>query len=568
MAQKAWYIGNTTVRNPTRLKEGLKALSESSLHGNLIKANQTALALLLDTAEIVDLKRSSDADISDMGRKWKAALTQLGFITPDTNDVREVRYEPHTVTPNGYRLIEADTLAKEQECFLRALLAHQIPSDIEAFPDGPIFSPLRITLEVLDFLRKSDLDPYISRNEMASIVMLLRSSDEIANAIAEINKYRVTESSFQNRRDRLRFAKEYRERVATTLPTQNADTILTYADCNFRYLKLTGLFSERGMKLGLLDYKWTTVQQILNTPFVPTVPSDYPNRLWNGSILPTDNAANAIVAIESLIRLLEENGESLNVPNLYMMDIQDLSQYRLSLEDIWFKVLEMRFAQRQSSEWENILEYFRELSTSAGRRGGLIPQGEAPAYFEWTLWRAFLAINSLVNPPWECRRFKIDADFEPIGPAPGGGPDLLFEFDEFVVVVEATLSTSSRQEAMEGEPVRRHVAQYVDYYAERGKSVYGLFLANRIDTNTAETFRIGVWYRPDDTKMALKIVPITITQFIELFDAGFRNQSLNHRVIEQMIRECLVESNSDAPQWKQSITLQINRIIQTIQHTS
>ena len=47
----------------------------------------------------------------------------------------------------------------------------------------------------------------------------------------------------------------------------------------------------------------------------------------------------------------------------------------------------------------------------------------------------------------------------PIGCAPGNGPDLIFEFENYVLVAEVTLTDSSRQEAAEGEPVRRHVAE-------------------------------------------------------------------------------------------------------------
>src|SRR5260363_162151 len=120
------------------------------------------------------------------------------------------------------------------------------------------------------------------------------------------------------------------------------------------------------------------------------------------------------------------------------------------------------------------------------------------------LWRAFLAINSLLNKPFDARRFKIAQDFLPVCTAPGNGPALLFEFDDYVIAVEVTLTDNSRQEASEGEPVRRHVADLAVHYAEcPGKPVYGLFIANRIDSNTAETFRIGVWYTRNDVKMQL-----------------------------------------------------------------
>lgn len=247
---------------------------------------------------------------------------------------------------------------------------------------------------------------------------------------------------------------------------------------------------------------------------------DYLNVLWSGAILPTDNAVKAIEAIQATATLLQNNGEQITLPQLRFLNQQDLSHLRLNLEEDWLKVLEKRFASNQVNEWEDILEYLKAL-TRPIRRGSKIPQGEGPAYFEWVLWRAFLAINHLQNAPWEARRFRIDEEFYPLGHASGGGSDLIFEFDDFVIVGEVTLSSSTRQEAMEGAPVRKHVADMVDYYAEKGKRVYGLFMANTIDTNTAETFRLGVWYQQDDRKMDLEILPLTLEQFITIFENGF-----------------------------------------------
>ncbi len=35
-----------------------------------------------------------------------------------------------------------------------------------------------------------------------------------------------------------------------------------------------------------------------------------------------------------------------------------------------------------------------------------VPKDETPAYLEWTLWRASLAIDHLVNMPYEVRGFN------------------------------------------------------------------------------------------------------------------------------------------------------------------
>jgi len=356
--------------------------------------------------------------------------------------------------------------------------------------------------------------------------------------------------------------REHLQSVVTA--SQSANTLMDYADSNFRYLKLTGLFVEKGNKLRFASHKKTIIEQILEEPYTPIPESEYLETLWNGAKLPTDNAPKAIEVIQTTAQLLTESGQTVELPNLEEMGVPDLSRLRLELEDDWLKVLEKQYAQDQANQWQDILQYLQAL-TQPIRRNSIIPQGEGAAYFEWSIWRAFLAINSLCNEPWEARRFKVDQDFLPLHPAPGNGPDMIFEFDDFVIVVEVTLTQSSRQEAAEGEPVRRHVAEIVDHYEQHGKRVYGLFLANKIDTNTAETFRIGVWYRPDDSRMALRIVPLTLEQFIHLFETGFRiNGRLDYKLLEQVLRDCLVESNNDAPEWKRRIQQQIDRTVQRL----
>jgi hypothetical protein len=566
MGEKIWSLGNTTVREAKRLKEGLRVLVNSPLHGNLSKENEQEFAKLLDREGVVKLSRPTSKDVGDMGRKWRAALVQLGFITPGPDVMEKIqkKQRPFWVTSNGKRLLEAKSLPEEQECFLRALIAHQLPSEIETFypkeerDTKPVFSPFRIVLEILAALERKGEEATISKDEMAAIVQIVNSMDQIEQAVEEILKYRELREASG---DVKRFTREYREKVAKRI-SRKPGTLKDYADSNFRYLKLTGLFEQHGRRLRFSKYKETIIHQILSKPFNPIPTKEYPDILWDGAPLPTDNAPEAREAIKSIYRLLIENNEKIELPNLDKLNDAELSQLRLQLEDRWFKVQENQFAIGQSDQWEDILKYLRDLTS---RRPSLVPSGESPAYLEWSLWRAFLAINSLENAPWEARRFKIDQEFLPVHHAPSGGPDMIFEFEDFVIVVEATLTSSSRQEAAEGEPVRRHVADYVDKYNEQGKEVYGLFIANNIDTNTAETFRIGVWYRRDDSKMILNIVPMTLTQFANLFEAGFKNKGrLDCKIIEQVIRECLASSRFEAPEWKKRIEQQVQRAIESI----
>ena len=109
---------------------------------------------------------------------------------------------------------------------------------------------------------------------------------------------------------------------------------------------------------------------------------------------------------------------------------------------------------------------------------------------------------------------------------------------------------------MEGEPVRRHVADLMQQY---NKPVYGLFIANRIDSNTAETFRIGVWYTRDDVRLNLHIVPFTLSQFCSFFKASFSAQIATPQSVISLINECGEQRQKcEAPEWK----LAISRIVQ------
>lgn len=567
MSNKAWYIGNTTIRNAKRLKDGLRVLVNSPLHGNLIgRDKEQEFAKLLHQSGIVFVKRldeSSENDASDLGRKWRSALMQLGFIKHADSD------KPYTITPNGLRLINVNTLPSEQEVFLRSLLALQIPSVIEDFPE-PIFSPLRIVLEVLKELENQKMERKISKNEMASIVQLTRKIEDVPEAVNLIKEYRIKLSHIINSRDKRRFINQYREQIAETLRGQSSDTLNDYADSNFRYLKLTGLFTENGRSLKIAEHKEIIYRQIISEPWQPISPNDYLLNLWNGAILPTDNLEKAKEAILSTANLLEENGELVKLPKLNQLDEQTLSMLRLNLEDNWLKVLEKQFANNQKNEWKEILEYLKAL-TQPIRRGSKIPQGEGPAYFEWALWRAFLAINELNNAPWEARHFRIDEEFYPLGHAASGVSDLLFEFEDFVLVCEVTLSTSYRQEAMEGTSVRKHVADIVDHYSVSNKKVYGLFIANNIDTNTAETFRIGVWYQQDNRKLKLEILPLTLNQFIRIFENGFSNgiRKINYKMFEKLIKKCRENSVTlDTPTWKKNINEIVNQFAKEIKENS
>lgn len=566
---RPWYLGNTTVRSPFRLRDGLVALSTSSLQGNLRGQEQEiALRRLLGEHGIVEL---GDDETYSVGRKWRSALNKLGFLYPEVplaSGIPQSEIGPiDIITPNGWRLIRADTVPAMQECFLRALAAHYIPSALERKFDFMVFSPLRHTLAIMLELEKQTGESRLNFVEMAIVVQLTSSDKSLADIVSQVLALREDRAVTVNKR---MFDRDALTALAKTVLKPNgkpyeAQTFNDYADTNLRYLKATGLVRSKGRGLSLVPEKHVFVEKLIQDTGIPDSDRAYFITLCNGAKLPTDNKDSALAVLDDLLEQLEKRGIPFDASCRPTDTPADIAIVRHQIEKLLSERDEEEYATRQVVEWEEIVAYMDLIITrkdkktiSSGEQIEL-PRSETPAYFEWVLWRAFLAIDSLVNKPYESRRFKIDQDFLPVGTAPGNGPDLIFEFNDFILVVEVTLTSNSRQEAAEGEPVRRHVARIVE--ARPDKRVFGLFIANKIDTNTAETLRIGFWYKADDSKLALQIVPITLEQFKNLFSVGLETNTLTPRVIHDLLRDCLAMSNHEAPAWKCEIERAVSETV-------
>ena len=571
---RLWRLGAAEIPNPYKLANGLGLIVELRAKGIHNYDNQQNLATLGDTLVLHGIVELGNDDTYSVGRKWRSALNKLGFLYPEVpsaSGIPQSEIGPiDMITPNGWRLIRADTVPAMQECFLRALAAHYIPSALERKFDFAVFSPLRHTLAIMLELEKQTGESRLNFVEMAVVVQLTSSDESLADIVAQVLALRARRLASPNKR---KFDRQERE-AAAALHGYAAGTFNDYADTNLRYLKATGLVQSKGRGLSLVPEKHVFVEKLIQDTGIPDSDRSYFITLCNGAKLPTDNKDSALAVLDDLLRQLEKRGIPFDATGKPTDTPADIAIIRHQIEGILSERNEEEYATRQAVEWEEIAAYMELIITRKGKKTLStgedieVPQAEAPAYFEWVLWRAFLAINSLANKPYEARRFKIDQDFLPVGTAPGNGPDLIFEFHDFVIVVEVTLTDNSRQEAAEGEPVRRHVADLVSHYGEQsGKPVYGLFIANRIDSNTAETFRIGVWFTRTDDKMRLDIIPVTLAQFKAFFEALFTAGRVEVGLIRELLDLCGgLRLAHEAPAWKAQIERAVESKIHELKH--
>ena len=555
-----WLVGNTGLRNPNRIQEGFKAFANSPYVGKLRgKENEIGFMNFLNDQGIIQNEAGKDTSGSH-ARKWRLMFSKNGFIYPqvkkkdgDQNELGNL----DDITPFGRTFLKADTYPAVQECYLRALSVEQF-----AMPDGKsYFSPLRWILAVMLELEKRTGSSEIARIEFALWGHTTNPSYSIGEIVDNILDLRARRKQAPSKRNFDK--KEVAERGRYY--DKKADNFLDYSDMNMRYLRISGVLQRKGRGMIIAPAKHILAEKLAkSTSNEESIMIQY-KRLCEGAELPTDNEDTAKVLLNDLMKQMKSRQILFDISDLPLNTATESNIARRRLEDLLSKTDEIQYAKEQCNQWQEIADYMELLIKGGGKHTYdddniiEVPKDETPAYLEWILWRASLAIDHMVNKPYEVRGFKLDSDFLPVSAAGGGKGDLYCEFNDFTILTEVTMSTSSRQEAMEGEPVRRHVSDAVLKY---DKPVYGMFIAVKIDTNTAETFRHGIWYARGDVKQRLDIVPLTLAQYREYFMAMFRTGHANPEKLRELILLC--ETRRDilnAPKWKAYIGAAINEKI-------
>lgn len=547
-----WLLGNTGLRNPNRIQDGFKVFAGSPFVGNLHgRDNEIGFMNYLNKKGIIQNEDGKDESGSH-ARKWRLMFAKNGFIYPQVKKKDGKQEElgiRDNITPFGRSFLKADTYPAVQECFLRAMSVEK-----ESMPDGiHHFSPLRWILAIMLELEHRTGTSELSRIEFSLWGHTTNPTYDlnvVVDNILDLRKRRASASS-----KRIFDRKEVAERAKNY--GKKPKNFFEYSDMNMRYLRISGVLQRKGRGLIIVPAKHVMAEKLAkSTASAEPIMEQY-KLLCNGAPLPTDNVEVAKSLLDDLIKQMKERHIAFNISDLPLATPAEINIARQRLENILAQTDEIQYANDQCNQWKEIADYMSLLIKGGGKQvydednAIEVPEDETPVYLEWTLWRAALAIDHMVNKPYEVRGFKLDADFMPVSAAGGGKGDLYCEFNDFTILTEVTMSTSSRQEAMEGEPVRRHVSDAVLKYE---KPVYGMFIAVKIDTNTAETFRHGIWYAKGDMKQRLDIVPLTLEQFRKYFIAMFEGKQAKPEHLRDLILECETKRDiMDAPDWKQHI---------------
>lgn len=469
-----WSIGNTGVRNPWRIPGGYKVYVESNQVGKIRTAQEQKLfkEKLLLAGEIGgDPKKDADASIT---RKYRLMFNKYGFAYPevlkkDGFSQKEIG-KIDDITPAGWAFYHANTIQAQQECFLRGLVVQ-----MEPLGERETYSPLRWVLKIMFDLFERTGDYKINYIEFAVCVQTSSPKYELETVVNKILEIRGRRKKYINKkkfdRDLIHNAwKHY---------FKEEKNFHEYADMNLRYLSASGILKRSGRGITVMpEYKSLAYELTKNVISDATLKERY-KLLCQGAPLPTDNTEIAKKVLEDLINELEMYNIKYEIPDITLDNSKNINIVRSNLKQNIDHYKEEKYAQNQRECWYEIYEYMKLLISNNGKSKELgedyiinVPKAEAAAYLEWILWRAFLAIDHIVNKPYDARGFNVDQDYLPIGTAPGGKPDMIFEFDDYVIVVEVTLSTNSRQEEYckylfnMTMNVVRHIGLILDYAQE------------------------------------------------------------------------------------------------------
>lgn len=579
---KHWNLGNTTVRNPDRIREALLVFKRNFEGKKFSEDQQLKYFNKLLSSGIIESDSVSNRTKEISGRKWAACFNQLGLAKAwkSKGNIE--------ITDAGNALIDPQII--EEDIFLRQFLKYKLPSEIEkgslyeGFDVNPFFVILKLLFDLekegLRGLSKDEIGLYVItciRNELIEeskkkIILYRRGYSKIKGRVKKREYYydkkrdliknlyheeiseknRILDEVFSLIKDnskvdindrisliiaagkgsRTKKSLELGKRLKELLKEGNLQasydlvldffmetkgrTLNDYADTTVRYTTKTGLFSISGDKLILREDKKLLVQNLLvefqNNLGCQIFEDFYSSRKPHLPIDDLDFLRNNLQSLyKRKLELQKVVGqkEELKFGVSNETNSNKLRKIQKDLELEIKNLKEIIFYRNQSKKEviEEILSYYDQILDRT------LLGGEAyrPAYLEWTTWRLFLAINNLSNKIPETRNFEIDEELNPIHNAKGGVPDMIFEYEDFLVVCEVTLLTSEKQWA-EDEPVQRHVANAIK---NTNKKVYGLFIAPNIDPNT-----IYEYHRKkrliNGQEFDLNIVSLTIDQIKKL----------------------------------------------------
>lgn len=596
---EVWSI-NTTVRNPERLQDFLRVLSEfegqvfdndaqaayqkALVKNKLYKPNGTPEHLKLeyenegepfndqDTEEIFSTIKDPDL----RGRTSVSRCNQMGLAIALKSE------GPVVITDLGRDFLEND-FSKDENFFFNYFVKWQLPNPLEDGYNNFDINPFLATLYIIN--KVNDLEEQrgnkrkgISKNEFALFIITLRDYRRIDDVCESIIQFR---DDSKRAPDQNEFFKEKLNEKAIKVfdvhiqkdIIKKANNLQDYADSAIRWFRKTQYIMYRGAKR-YVDISPSRLEQakqlVSNLPLSSNhyrdkesyrqylVNKDLPLLPWEGDL---ETKKRIIINIGNLIDETQKDIDS-KFPGKRIHDfptsptfapgirLDDLRQMEVEYRQ-HYDIINNELRTLKESDLKNLNKYIKELNTLGNLTKNSNRQN-APLCLEWYTSLSLMALDDSI----EIKPNIVKADDGlPLFTAGGGLADIECYYESFNLIVEVTLIKSRAQVQNEVLPVSRHYSDMVEKHND--KPCYCLFLAPLIHRDAMNQFYFFI-NRGFEGK-ELKLIPLTINQYVNLLNIVLENSAngklINHNLIEKFLKETVdnLKEENNSREWSNII---------------
>lgn len=333
--------------------------------------------------------------------------------------------------------------------------------------------------------------------------------------------------------------------------SKKADLVREYSDMTKRTFALSGIISfEKGLVNLTQPWIIESLLQVARNEIKLTGVEDI--KEYEGNIESNFYKDISLVYILNLSEKQVQAIENIIKDKFGIMDVTTLEyQLEQERENRFREVVERDFPRKTVVE---LLRLFSDRSIENDRKIQSIVTDSAtvPTIFEYILAIAWFYISGKSFSLRKSINLSLDGNFKPLTHAAGGDGDIVIEFDDLTLMLEATLMDTNSQKRGELEPVIRHSANLA---IRDNKKVLTIFVADKLDSNVINIFRASSFIEFESTQQrnkTIKGVDIFALRILELVDFIEKEINQSH-IIEVVERYYKVEPIRVTNGWREEI---------------
>ena len=330
--------------------------------------------------------------------------------------------------------------------------------------------------------------------------------------------------------------------------SKNYDLIFEYNDMTIRTFNLSGIISfENG--LVNLSYKWLNKNIFSEIIGMKKLSNEVVKDNFHKNISFSEIFDLSEERIGSFIEKLRKEN---NIPK----EISVFEHFSDKIDKDFEKKLEERFSNDKVC---SILNLFKNRENDEKISKEVTDNAKIPTIFEYILAIAWHRISNKEFNLKKSLKLSLDGDGFPLSHAPGGNGDIIAEYSDFDVMLEATLMDKNTQKRGELEPVIRHTTNLTIKNMEENKETYTFFVANELDMNVINIFRATSQIRLQSTQNrekytnGIKIYSLTIDKIVYLLENNINYKYFLNKVFENYSKIEFIGNNWCEDTWNSSV---------------